>query len=171
MRLRSISKRRTKSILCYVKLCLPAASSLRQATDDYIKTQEFINADLSPAAAKLAYESRKRRRENLKRHGAVEVESMDKANDEYTPSGSGLNQQPTDNSSNVTTTVNTMSYGNAGTVNPVITAIPSASGVLHSALSSNRPADSSTMRAVDLPTDGLLASSGCQQASHKQPFQ
>jgi len=136
---------------------LGAASSLRQATDDYIKTRVFINADLSPAAAKLAYESRKRRLENLKRHGAVKVESIDQANDEYTPSGSGLNQQPTDSSSNVITTVNTMSNSIAGTVNPVITAIRSASGVVDSALGSNRPADSSIMRAVDLPTDGLLA--------------
>jgi len=96
---------------------------------------------------------------------------MDQANDEYTPSGSGLNQQPTGNSFNVITTVNTMTYSNAGTVNPVITAMPSASGVVDSALGPNRPADSSIMSTVDLPTNGLLASSGCQQASHKQPFQ
>jgi len=36
---------------------------MRNASDEYIRTNIFMNADLSPAAAKIAYESRKRRRE------------------------------------------------------------------------------------------------------------
>jgi hypothetical protein len=41
------------------------APSLRNADDEYIAANVYINPDLSPTAAKLAYQARKRRRENL----------------------------------------------------------------------------------------------------------
>jgi len=44
---------------------LRAAPALSQSYDKYIQTNIFINADLSPVAVTLAYESCKRRRENL----------------------------------------------------------------------------------------------------------
>jgi len=61
---------------------LQAAPSLRHSTDDYIRTNIFINADLSPSAAKLAYEARKRRRENRLRSTATEAvdDEMDTGN-------------------------------------------------------------------------------------------
>lgn len=61
---------------------LQAAPSLRYASDDYIRTSIFINADLSPSAAKLAYEARKRRRDNLRRFtvAAAASEEMDTGN-------------------------------------------------------------------------------------------
>jgi len=42
---------------------LRAAPELRQSEDLYTSTSVFINPDLSPTAAKLAYEQRRRRRE------------------------------------------------------------------------------------------------------------
>ena len=46
---------------------LRAAPSLRRSSDSYVATSVFINPDLPPAAAKLAYEGRQRRRESRSR--------------------------------------------------------------------------------------------------------
>jgi len=45
---------------------LRAAPSLRSSAEPYISKNMFVNADLSPAAAKIAFEKRKRRRESRK---------------------------------------------------------------------------------------------------------
>jgi len=58
-----------------VKLCsedaatalIEAAPTLRYCSDEYVAASVFINADLAPAAAQLAYEARLKRRENRKR--------------------------------------------------------------------------------------------------------
>jgi hypothetical protein len=42
---------------------IDAAPSLRRSFDGYVSANVFISADLSPSAAKLAFESRKKRRE------------------------------------------------------------------------------------------------------------
>ena len=49
---------------------LKSAPSLRRSTDEWIGKSVFINPDLSPAAAKLAYEQRQLRRQQLRQqHG------------------------------------------------------------------------------------------------------
>ena len=150
---------------------LRAASSLRHATDDYVKTHVFINADLSPSAAKLAYESRKRRRE-MKHHVTMdtEVESMERMNDENISSGSDLNRQSTGNSANVISAQNAMSFNDVSVVDPVVTVMPS--GATLGALSSNAQAnDSSTTAAASASADRSLVSSDSQQATRTQPLQ
>jgi hypothetical protein len=56
---------------------LRSAPSLRRADDDFVARTVFINADLSPAEAKLAFEDRQRKREKKSawsgRHGACSV--------------------------------------------------------------------------------------------------
>jgi len=61
---------------------LTAAPALRQSYDEYIQKSIFINADLSPAAAKLAYESRKKRSENQTQRPvrAIDANHMDTGN-------------------------------------------------------------------------------------------
>jgi len=46
-----------------VKDVLAAAKNLRLSEDEYVRKSVYINADLSPAEAKLAYEKRQKRRE------------------------------------------------------------------------------------------------------------
>ena len=49
---------------------LKSAPSLRRSTDEWIVKSAFINPDLSPAAAKVAYEQRQLRRQQLReQHG------------------------------------------------------------------------------------------------------
>jgi len=61
---------------------LKDASSLRHVDDEYIANNVFINADLSPTAAKLAYESRKKRREfRMRRAAAGTTSGSDVVND------------------------------------------------------------------------------------------
>ena len=50
---------------------LEAAPELRHSSDDFIAKNVFINPDLSPLAAKLAYEDRVKRRENLKQQSGT----------------------------------------------------------------------------------------------------
>jgi hypothetical protein len=45
---------------------LEAAPELRHSSDEFIANNVYINPDLSPLAAKLAYEDRVKRRENFK---------------------------------------------------------------------------------------------------------
>lgn len=52
-----------------VKSILSAAKRLRESDDDYVRKYIYINPDLSPAEAKLAYEKREKRRKD-KRHEA-----------------------------------------------------------------------------------------------------
>jgi len=47
---------------------LKSTSALRKSTDDWIARSVFINPDLSPAAAKLAYEQRQLRRQRSTVH-------------------------------------------------------------------------------------------------------
>jgi len=65
------------------------APGLRRVDDKYIAQNVFINADLSPSAAKLAYEARMKRRESQRRRAA--------AGDRV--SGSGLSSDARSNSS------------------------------------------------------------------------
>ena len=65
------------------------APGLRRVDDKYIAQNVFINADLSPSAAKLAYETRMKRRESQRRRAA--------AGDRV--SGSGLASDARSNSS------------------------------------------------------------------------
>jgi len=53
-----------------VKAVLSAAKSLRHCDDKYVRQSVYINADLSPAEAKLAYKKRQRRREQIARRQA-----------------------------------------------------------------------------------------------------
>lgn len=150
---------------------LRAASSLRHATDDYVKTHVFINADLSPSAAKLAYESRKRRRE-MKLHVTMdtEVESMERMNDGNISSGSDLNRKSTGTSANVISAQNAMSFNDVSAADPVVTVIPS--GATLAAPNPNAHAsDSSTAAAASASADRSLVSSDSQQATRTQPFQ
>ena len=55
---------------------LRAAPMLRKSSDLYVAQNVFINADLSPAAAQLAYEARKVRREAATRRRAVVDNTM-----------------------------------------------------------------------------------------------
>jgi hypothetical protein len=71
---------------------LEAASLLRSSDDEYIASHVFINPDLSPQAAKLAYEARVRRREQQKRHSMLT---------------SGANNNSCSNSNNITETIET----------------------------------------------------------------
>ena len=50
---------------------LEAAPELRHSSDDFIAKNLFINPDLSPLAAKLAYDDRVKRRENLKQQSGT----------------------------------------------------------------------------------------------------
>jgi len=150
---------------------LRAASSLRHATDDYVKTHVFINADLSPSAAKLAYESRKRRRE-MKHHVTMdtEVESTERMNDGNLSSGSDLNRQSTGTSANIISPQNAMSFNDVSVVDPVVTVTVMPGGATLGAPSSTAHAsDSSTTAAAS--ADRLLVSSDSQQAARTQPFQ
>ena len=60
---------------------LRAAPSLRHSSDSYIASSVFINPDLPPAAAKLAYEVRQRRRESRNRRlvlaSVADADTMD----------------------------------------------------------------------------------------------
>ena len=56
-----------------VKDVLAAAKSLRLSDDEYVRKSVYINADLSPAEAKLAYEKRQKRRERLAQQRATAV--------------------------------------------------------------------------------------------------
>jgi len=56
---------------------LRAAPELRQSEDLYTSTSVFINPDLSPTAAKLAYEQRRRRREAREAREAREHEEYE----------------------------------------------------------------------------------------------
>jgi len=47
---------------------LEVAPSLRYSSDEFIAANVYINPDLSPSAAKLAYEARLKRREHRTRH-------------------------------------------------------------------------------------------------------
>jgi len=49
---------------------LEAAPQLRYCDDSYVASNIFINEDLSPAEAKLAYEARQKRRDRQQRHSA-----------------------------------------------------------------------------------------------------
>lgn len=49
---------------------LEAAPQLRYCDDSYVASSIFINEDMSPAEAKLAYEARKKRRDRQQRHSA-----------------------------------------------------------------------------------------------------
>jgi len=53
-----------------VKAVISAAKSLHHSDDEYVRQSVYINADLSPAEAKLAYKKRKRRREQIVRRQA-----------------------------------------------------------------------------------------------------
>jgi len=67
---------------------LKDAPSLRRVSDKYIADNVFINADLSPTAAKLAYESRKKRRESRMRRAAAGTTSGSDVADDAPPSQS-----------------------------------------------------------------------------------
>lgn len=48
-----------------VRAVIAAAKNLRVSDDEYVRCSVYINADLSPAEAKQAYERRQRRRERI----------------------------------------------------------------------------------------------------------
>jgi hypothetical protein len=56
---------------------LKEAPRLRHANDSYIAEHVFINADLSPSAAKLAYEARQRRRDRRRSDRTMDTECRD----------------------------------------------------------------------------------------------
>jgi len=73
---------------------LDVAPSLRHSTDEYVSKNVFINADLSPSAAKLAFEARKKRRDQQNRHPAAVVPAVSQSNPSIdsgtSPSTSGV---------------------------------------------------------------------------------
>jgi len=60
---------------------LEAAPQLRYCDDSYAASNIFINEDLSPAEAKLAYEARKKRRDRQQRHSADFIASDEISDD------------------------------------------------------------------------------------------
>lgn len=60
---------------------LEAAPRLRYCDDSYVASSIFINQDLSPAEAKLAYEARKKRRDRQQRHSANFIASDENSED------------------------------------------------------------------------------------------
>ena len=58
-----------------VRVVLAAAKNLRGSEDEYVRHSVYINADLSPTEAKLAYERRQSRRERIARQQAMVTET------------------------------------------------------------------------------------------------
>jgi len=75
-----------------VRAVLAAAKNLRGSEDEYVRRSVYINADLSPTEAKLAYERRQRCQERIAHQQTMVTET-------------------TNSSSNTTTIIGTSSLG------------------------------------------------------------
>jgi len=154
---------------------LRAAPALRQSYDEYIQKNIFINADLSPAAAKLAYESRKKRRENQTRRAvrAIDANHMHTGNAvSHLNERSSNADQPTHNECYIQSTDSVgpassiaavMSPDRSSALNQPSTATLSVVDASHTVSSA-----ASTAAAAAEPDDA-----GSQHTSHDQlaPFQ
>jgi hypothetical protein len=99
---------------------------LRRSDDPFVAKNIFINADLSPAAAKLAYEARKLRRSNMQQrlqHNPETTSANQRQQSDETASSTVNSHadrqqlQFEQQQANTTTSLNRLNNGSANTTN------------------------------------------------------
>jgi len=135
---------------------LKDAPGLRRVNDKYIAQNVFINADLSPSAAKLAFETRKKRREAQKRRAAAGDRASGSGLASDAPSNSNSSRLQRGDFESANATDSSLASGKASSADAAAV-VAAADAVIESGNSMDIGASSDV--AIDLTAVAAVASS------------